>query len=95
MTIEERARKEAPLFPFGFDEYEANYRREEFINGYEIGATEQKAIDEDHLREVTEMLIEKACKAHCGICDFFNCCPYEFEGCPERNEVRKAMEEEA
>ena len=33
-----------------------------FKDGYIVGAEEQKAIDEDHLREVKKMLIEKACK---------------------------------
>lgn len=46
------------------------------------------------LRQERVELIDKACKAHCGLCDFFACCPYEFEGCPERNEIRKAMEGE-
>lgn len=58
-------------------------------------ATEQKAIDDDHLREATKMLIKKACDAHCRICDYYLCCPYEFEieGCYERNEILKVMEE--
>lgn len=62
---------------------------------YYDGATEQKAIDNDHLREVKKMLIKKACDAHCRICDCYSCCPYEFEieGCYERNEILKAMEE--
>lgn len=29
---------------------------------YYLGATEQKAIDDDHLREVKKMLIDRACK---------------------------------
>lgn len=32
------------------------------IKGIEIGKAEQKKIDDDHLREVTKKLIERACK---------------------------------
>lgn len=33
-----------------------------FEVGYILGATEQKAIDDNHLREVKEMVIDKACE---------------------------------
>ena len=45
-------------------------------------------IDENRLA-----MIDKACYAHCRICDYYHCCPYEFEGCYERDEIRNAMEE--
>lgn len=80
--------------------YELEHEEELTIErAYELGRVrgrkEQEAIDDDHLREATKMLIKKACDAHCRICDYYSCCPYEFEieGCHERNEILQVMEE--
>ncbi len=61
--------------------------------GYKVGATEQKVIDDDHLRKATKMLIDKACAAHCKLCDYYLCCPYEYDVCWERSEIKRAMED--
>ena len=58
MTIDERADK-------AMRQRSADYLQPlsfEFKNGYEQGATEQKAIDDDHLREVKKMVIDKSCE---------------------------------
>lgn len=37
--------------------------------------------------------IERAIKGHCRLCDYYSCCPFNFEGCYERGEIFKAMVE--
>ena len=44
-----------------YDEYESGLCIG-WDNGYIQGATEQQAIDDDHLREVRKMVIDKACE---------------------------------
>lgn len=88
-TIDERANEFAKKNKiYGWCDYGATLRY-----GYLSGAAEQKAIDDDHFREVTKMLIDKACEAYCELCDYYTCCPFEFKGCYERIEIRKAMGE--
>lgn len=62
--------------------------------GYKDGATEQEAIDEDHLREVKKMLIDKACIAfkHFMVVQYGELIDKSMEMYWKRN-ITKALEE--
>lgn len=86
-TIEERAIEKYPITAENADK--AIAMRKIYVQI----ATEQKAIDDDHFREVKKMLIDKACKAHCSCCMAYKACSHRNKFyCWELDKIRKAME---